>query len=169
YDKAVWMRPDIRQTLVQQQRTDAQKQAAEQKRRARAKTASGGVRGAANPKATTLNPDASLRDTLNAALDGDLQFKNEVIIMAIANTQVSDLIATTIAARSRKLADNLAHNNALLYQLRKRGNVRTVSGGTHIMEEIMYDDGGDGSAGSYSGYDVIDITPDSPISAAEFD
>ena len=72
YDKAVWMRPDIRQTLVQQQRTDAQKQAAEQKRRARAKTASGGVRGAANPKATTLNPDASLRDTLNAALDGDL-------------------------------------------------------------------------------------------------
>src|SRR5699024_5878429 len=26
-----------------------------------------------------------------------------------------------------------------------------------------------GSAGSYSGYDVIDITPDSPISAAEFD
>lgn len=89
--------------------------------------------------------------------------------MAFANTQVSDLIATTIAARSRKLADNLAHNNALLFQLNKRGNVRTVSGGTHIMEEIMYDDGGDGSAGSYSGYDVIDITPDSPISAAEFD
>lgn len=72
YDKAVWMRPDIRQTLVQQQRTDAQKQAAERKRQARAKTASGGVRGAANPTATTLSPDASLRDTLNAALDGDL-------------------------------------------------------------------------------------------------
>lgn len=89
--------------------------------------------------------------------------------MAFANSQVSDLIATTIAARSRKLQDNLTHNNALLFQLRKRGNVRTVSGGTHIMEEIMYDDGGDGSAGSYSGYDVIDITPDSPISAAEYD
>lgn len=89
--------------------------------------------------------------------------------MAFANSQVSDLIATTIAARSKKLADNLTNNNALLYMLNKRGNVRTVSGGTHIMEEIMYDDGGDGTAGSYSGYDVIDITPDSPISAAEFD
>ncbi len=89
--------------------------------------------------------------------------------MAYANSQVSDLIATTIAARSRKLADNLTHNNALLYKLRERSNVRTVSGGTHIMEEIMYDDGGDGSAGSYSGYDTINITPDSPISAAEFD
>lgn len=72
YDKAVWMRPDIRQTLVQQQRTDAQKKAAEQQRQARAKTAAGGVRGAANPKATTVSPDASLRDTLEMALDGNL-------------------------------------------------------------------------------------------------
>jgi len=88
--------------------------------------------------------------------------------MAFANSQVSDLLATTIAHRSRKLADNLEHNNALLAKLRQRGNVRPFSGGTHIMEEIMYDDGDD-STGSYSGYDVIDITPDSPISAAEFD
>ncbi|AZW14218.1 phage major capsid protein [Bordetella bronchiseptica] len=88
--------------------------------------------------------------------------------MGFANAQVSDLLATTIAARSRKLADNLEHNNALLAKLRQRGNVRTFSGGTHIMEEIMYDDG-DTSSGSYSGYDVIDITPDSPISAAEYD
>jgi len=72
YDKAVWMRPDIRQTLVNQQRTDASKQAAEQQRQARAKSAAGGVKGAANPKATTLSPDASLRDTLNAAFDGNL-------------------------------------------------------------------------------------------------
>ena len=88
--------------------------------------------------------------------------------MAFANSQVSDMIATTIAARSKKLADNLTHNNALLFMLNKRGNVRTVSGGTHIQEEIMYDDG-DTTSGSYSGYDVIDITPDSPISGAEFD
>lgn len=88
--------------------------------------------------------------------------------MAFANSQVSDLLATTIAARSRTLADNLEHNNALLARLRQRGNVRPFGGGTHIMEEIVYDDG-DTSSGSYSGYDVIDITPDSPISAAEFD
>jgi len=88
--------------------------------------------------------------------------------MASPNQRVSDIIATTIESRSRKLADNLSHNNALLFMLSKRGNVKTVSGGTHIMEEIMYDDGGPMS-GSYSGYDVIDITPDSPISAAEYD
>ena len=88
--------------------------------------------------------------------------------MAFANSQVSDLLATTIAARSRALSDNLENNNALLAKLRQRGNVKPVSGGTHIMEEIVYDDGDD-SSGSYSGYDVIDITPDSPISAAEYD
>lgn len=88
--------------------------------------------------------------------------------MAFANSQVSDLIATTIAHRNKALADNLEHNNALLAKLRQRGNVKPVSGGTHIMEEIVYDDG-DSASGSYSGYDTIDITPDSPISAAEFD
>jgi len=72
YDKAIWMRDDIRQTLVQQQRTEAQKQAAEQQRKARAQSAAGGVRGAANSKATALSPDASLRDTLTAAMDGNL-------------------------------------------------------------------------------------------------
>ena len=89
--------------------------------------------------------------------------------MAFANSQVSDLIATTIELRSKKLADNLTHNNALLFQMNKRGNVKTASGGTHILETIMYDDGSDGTASSYSGYDALDITPDSPISAAEFD
>jgi len=88
--------------------------------------------------------------------------------MAFANAQVSDLIATTIESRSRALADNLEHNNALLMKLRQRGNIKPVSGGTEIMEEIMYDDG-DTSSGSYSEYDVIDITPDSPISAAKYD
>lgn len=88
--------------------------------------------------------------------------------MAFANSQVSDLLATTIAHRNRALADNLEHNNALLAKLRQRGNVKPVSGGTHITEEVVYDDG-DTSSGSYSGYDIIDITPDSPISAAEYD
>lgn len=72
YDMAVWMRPDIRKTLVQQQRTEAEKRAAEQQRKQRAKTAAGSVRGSANSKATSVGSNASLRDTLTAALDGDI-------------------------------------------------------------------------------------------------
>jgi hypothetical protein len=88
--------------------------------------------------------------------------------MAFANTSVTDIIATTIQSRSRDLGDNLTSNNALLRKLKARGNVRTVSGGNVILEEIMYNDTTTNNANSYSGYELINISPDSPISAAQF-
>ena len=87
--------------------------------------------------------------------------------MAFPN--LSDIISTTIQSRSAALADNVTKNHALLSKLRARGNVKTVSGGNVILQEIMYNDPNTANAGSYSGYDVIDITPNSPISAASFD
>lgn len=72
YEMAVWMRPDIRQTLVQKQSAEQLRQAEAQRRAKRAKTASGGVKGSANPKSTVLSNDASLRDTLLAAANGNL-------------------------------------------------------------------------------------------------
>lgn len=82
---------------------------------------------------------------------------------------LSDIVSTTIQNRSGSLADNVTNQNALLLKLKQRGNVKTVSGGNVILQEIMYNDPNTQNAGSYSGYDVIDITPNSPISAAQFD
>jgi hypothetical protein len=82
---------------------------------------------------------------------------------------LSDIISTTIQARSGSLADNVTKNTALLMKLKERGNVKPFSGGNVIMEETMYNDPTADNSGSYSGYDVIDITPNSPISAAQFD
>jgi hypothetical protein len=82
---------------------------------------------------------------------------------------LSDIITTTIQARGSALADNVSRNNALLMKMRERGNVKPFSGGNVILEEIMYNDASTLNAGSYSGYDTIDITPNSPISAAQFD
>lgn len=89
--------------------------------------------------------------------------------MASANTSLTDIITTTIQSRSGALADNVTKNNALLYKLKQRGNVKFFNGGNVILQEIMYNDETTQNAGSYSGYDVIDITPNSPISAASFD
>lgn len=89
--------------------------------------------------------------------------------MATPNSAVSDLIATTIESRSGHLADNLTNNVPLLKYLKKKGNQRPVSGGSVIYEEIMYNDSSTDTANSYSGYDAINISPDSPISAAQFD
>lgn len=82
---------------------------------------------------------------------------------------LSDIITTTIQARGSSLADNVTRNNALLLKMKERGNVKPFSGGNVILEEIMYNDVNTLNAGSYSGYDTIDITPNSPISAAQFD
>ena len=87
--------------------------------------------------------------------------------MAFPN--LSDIISTTIQSRSTSLADNVTKNNALLMKMRERGNVKPFSGGNVILEPIMYNDTSTQNAGSYSGYDVIDITPNSPISSAQFD
>ena len=83
-----------------------------------------------------------------------------------ANASVSDIIATTIQSRSRKIADNVTANNALLTKLNSRGNIRTVSGGSSIMEELSFAQ--NGNAGFYSGYDLLPVAAQDVISAAEF-
>ena len=88
--------------------------------------------------------------------------------MAFANSAITDIIATTIQSRSGVLADNLTQNNAILQRLNSKGNVRPFSGGNVILEEIMYDDSSTNNANSYSGYEVLNIAPDSPISAAQY-
>jgi hypothetical protein len=88
-----------------------------------------------------------------------------LIYAAFAN--VSDIVATTIQQRSRKLADNTSKNNAVLAKLNSRGNVKTFSGGDVIMEEFMFAQ--NGNAGWYSGYDLLPTAAADVISAAEFD
>lgn len=85
--------------------------------------------------------------------------------MAFPN--VSDIVATTIENRSRKIADNVTKNNALLARLSQRGNIRTVSGGSIILEELSYAE--NANAGWYSGYDLLPVSAQDVISAAQYD
>lgn len=88
--------------------------------------------------------------------------------MAFANSALTDIIATTIQSRSGVLADNVTNNNALLKRLRERGNVKPFSGGNVILQELMYNDSTTANVNSYSGYETINIQPNSPISAAQY-
>ena len=88
--------------------------------------------------------------------------------MGFANSSITDIIATTIQQRSGKLADNVTNNNPLLRRLKAKGNVRPFGGGNVILEEIMYVDTTTINTNSYSGYEQINISPNSPISAAQF-
>lgn len=67
YDTAVWMRGDIRQSLIDQQRAEAQKKAIDQAQNARVKAASVSVKGSSPANAGLTPVKGSLRDTLEAA------------------------------------------------------------------------------------------------------
>lgn len=51
---------------------------------------------------------------------------------------LSEIVTTTIRNRSRKLADNVSDNNALLMRLKEKGNLKTFGGGTNIVQELEY-------------------------------
>ena len=86
--------------------------------------------------------------------------------MAFANSNYSDILATTIERRSGKIRDNVTRNNALLSQLQRKGRVRPVSGGSLILEEISFAANGNGTF--YSGYDLLSVAAQDVISAAQF-
>lgn len=80
---------------------------------------------------------------------------------------VTDIVATTIEKRSKKIQDNVTKNNALLTYIKDKGNVQTVSGGTVIYEELSFAE--NGNAGWYSGYDLLPVAAQDVISAAQYD
>ena len=87
--------------------------------------------------------------------------------MSFANSNISDILATTIESRSKKIADNVTNNNALLMKLKKQGRIKTFSGGTKILQELSFAE--NSNAGWYSGYDLLPVGVSDVISAAEFD
>lgn len=80
---------------------------------------------------------------------------------------LTEIATTTLRNRTGKLADNVLKNNALLYQLKKRGNVKTVSGGRSIVQELEYAE--NSTYKRYSGYETLNIAPSDVFTAAEFD
>ena len=87
--------------------------------------------------------------------------------MAFANANISDIMATTIESRTKKIADNVTNNNALLSKMGKKGKIKTFSGGTKILQELSFAE--NSNAGWYSGYDILPVGVSDVISAAEYD
>ena len=88
---------------------------------------------------------------------------------SLSSTEISDIIATTIENRSGVIADNVTDNNALLRRLKQRGKVKPFSGGDVILQELNYEDSNTNNAASYSGYEALNITPNSPITASRWE
>lgn len=80
---------------------------------------------------------------------------------------LSEIVTTTLYNRSKKLADNVSNNNALLARLEAKGKRKSFSGGRQIVQEIEY--GENATFGWYSGYDALNISPSDVFTSAVYD
>ena len=56
----------------------------------------------------------------------------------MASPNISELVTVTYRSRTKKLADSVSDNTALLFRLKERGKIKPVSGGTSILQELEY-------------------------------
>jgi hypothetical protein len=83
-----------------------------------------------------------------------------------ANTSFDALVTTTLKNYRKVLADNITGHQALWAQMKAKGFIREDEGGTSIVEPLLT--GTNSTVASFSGYDIIDTTPQEGISAAEY-
>jgi hypothetical protein len=77
-----------------------------------------------------------------------------------------DVVSTTLESRSKKLADNITNNNALLSFIKTRGRSRPFTGGREIYEELRYAQ--NQTFLWYSGYEPLNISLNDTMTAARF-
>lgn len=84
-----------------------------------------------------------------------------------ANPSFDDIITTTLKKRTGMVADNVTNNNALLSHLQEKGNISLLDGGETIVKELDFQE--NSTFKFYSGFDILDISPQEVLSAAEYD
>ncbi len=84
----------------------------------------------------------------------------------MADVNVGLLLSTTLKKYRKTLVDQIHKSNAVFYFLKQEGNIKEEDGGERIVVPVMY--GKNSTAGSYSGYDSLDVTPQQGIDSAEF-
>jgi hypothetical protein len=84
----------------------------------------------------------------------------------MSNPNFSTILATTIHNYRKELVDNIFKDRPLAWWLMDKKRTRMEAGGVKIVEQLLY---AGGQANSYTGYDQLDITPQTGISAAEYD
>lgn len=84
----------------------------------------------------------------------------------MASPGLSEIITTTLNSRTGKLADNVTKQTALLSRLKEKGNVKPVSGGVSIYQEIEYAE--NSTFKRYSGAEALNISASDIATTAEF-
>lgn len=82
------------------------------------------------------------------------------------NTSYTTIIATTLQNFSNKILDNVTTNNTLAYFLKKKGNIKVVSGGKEFVHQLLYTTNSSFAARTSMGTVPLPVTD--PITASEW-
>lgn len=86
--------------------------------------------------------------------------------MADPNTNYGELLTTTLEFRAPIIRDNVSDNIALLKYLSMNGNADPYPGGRTIVEPLDWAE--NSTYTRYTGYQTIDISPQTVLTAADF-
>ena len=84
----------------------------------------------------------------------------------VTSVDWGDVVTTTLENRSKKLADNITNNNALLARLKQKGRAKPFSSGREIMQELRY--ASNQTFMWYSGYEFLNVSLNDTMTAARF-
>lgn len=86
----------------------------------------------------------------------------------MADVNLGQTAAATLRNRASEIADSVTNHNALLAYMKRRGKIRTKTGGRTFVEPIFYAE--NQTAKFYDGgMESFDISPESVIDASEWD
>jgi hypothetical protein len=83
------------------------------------------------------------------------------------NANFDSLITSTLARHRSELSDVITNNQALFAQLKAFGFIAEEDGSRNIVENLLY--GQNSTVASFDGYDILDVTPQEGITAAEYE
>jgi hypothetical protein len=87
--------------------------------------------------------------------------------MPSPNSTFTEMVTTTLRNHASEVVDNISDNNALLRYLKKKGHIKTESGGYEIVLPLEYDE--NDTYTRYSGYDVLNTNASDVLSAAKYE
>lgn len=87
--------------------------------------------------------------------------------MATPSSIFTELVTTTDRSWGSKVTDNVSENNALLYRMKQKGNIKSESGGYEIAEPLDYAE--NSTYQRYAGYEGLNTGASDVLTSAKFD
>ncbi|TPM33731.1 phage major capsid protein [Mesorhizobium sp. B2-2-2] len=87
--------------------------------------------------------------------------------MASPSSIFTQMVSTTLRNTATEVADNVSKHTPLLNRLKKKGNVRTLDGGTEIAVPLEY--GENQTYQRYGGYDTLNTNASDIVTSAKYD